>query len=92
MILPVKKIYIDSTYKTLDSVSDSNFKIDLPQSLLMPHNAIFYVDDIMLPHSFYTINTGINDTMYVSAELSGAPYNYAVSVAEGMYTGSLLKI
>jgi hypothetical protein len=91
-MLPVKKIYTDSTYKISDSISDSDFKIDLPQSLLMLHDAIFYADDIMLPHSFYTINAGVNDTMYVSAELSGVPYNYAVSVAEGMYTGSLLKI
>ena len=29
-MLPVKKIYIDSKYKTSDSKSDSNFKFQLP--------------------------------------------------------------
>ena len=31
--LPVKKIYIDSKFRRGDSVSSSNFKIDLPQTL-----------------------------------------------------------
>ena len=37
--LPVKKIYIDSKFRRGDSVSSSNFKIDLPQTLKLPDNA-----------------------------------------------------
>ena len=46
MSLPCKKIYIDTRYKTADSVSSSNFKIELPYTLYMPNNTIFHLDDI----------------------------------------------
>ncbi len=42
--LPVKKIYIDSQFRRHDSVSTSNFKIELPYTLKLPDNTIFYVD------------------------------------------------
>ena len=41
MSLPIKKIYIDTKYKTKDSVSNSHFKIELPQTLLKPENTVF---------------------------------------------------
>ena len=41
MSLPIKKVYVNSRYKTKDSISDSNFKFPLPYVLAMPHNAIF---------------------------------------------------
>ena len=54
-MLPVKKIYVDSKFKTNDSVSDSHFKIQLPETLLMHDNCVFYIDDVCIPHSWYTI-------------------------------------
>ena len=45
-MLPVKKIYIDTKYKTKDSISNSNFKYKLPQTMFMPENTVFYVDDV----------------------------------------------
>ena len=41
MSLPIKKVYVNSRYKTADSVSDSNFKFELPYVLTMPSNAFF---------------------------------------------------
>ena len=41
MSLPIKKVYVNSRYKTADSISDRNFKFELPYVLTMPHNAIF---------------------------------------------------
>ncbi len=61
MPLPIKKIYISSRYKTDSSVSSSNFKVELSQTLSMPNNCIFWVDDICIPVSWYTIETGFND-------------------------------
>ena len=51
MALPIKKLYIDTKYKSRDSVSNSNFKINLPQSLTFPDNSVFYIDDVSIPHS-----------------------------------------
>jgi len=49
--LPVKKIYIDSSFRRLDSVSASNFKIELPYTVKWNDNTIFYVDDVCIPHT-----------------------------------------
>ena len=45
-MLPIKKIYIDSRFKTSDSASHSDFSIDLPQTFLMPQDKGFYIDDV----------------------------------------------
>ena len=54
-MLPIKKIYIDTRQKTVDSASDSDFSIDLPTTYLMPDDTGFYVEDVCLPISWYTI-------------------------------------
>ena len=64
MSLPVKKIYVDSRFKTKDSVSDSNFKFELSQSLTLPKNSTCYIDDITIPHSWYNINES-NNRLYM---------------------------
>jgi hypothetical protein len=64
-MLPCKKIYIDTKHKTSDSISNSNFRWELPETLTMPHNTIFYVDDICIPHSWYGIEQNVNDKIYV---------------------------
>ena len=53
MALPIKKLYIDTKYKSRDSVSNSNFKINLPQSLTFAENTVFYIDDVSIPHSWF---------------------------------------
>ena len=52
MSLPIKKKYIDTKYKSQSSISNSNFKIDLPQSLTFPENSVVYIDDVSIPHSW----------------------------------------
>jgi len=94
MTLPCKKIYIDSEFRSSDSISSSNFKIDLPSSLLMPSNTIFHVDDICIPHSWYTIEEGVNDTLYISSSIPNVAnlFNYVITVDKGVYSGIQLKI
>ena len=45
-MIPVKKIFIDSHKRTIDSESTTNFKIDLPESLLFPENTVFIDDNL----------------------------------------------
>ena len=40
-MLSFKKIYIDSRWSTSDSVDASNFKVELPQTMLCPENTVF---------------------------------------------------
>ena len=102
MSLPIKKLYIDTKYKSRESVSNSNFKIDLPQTLMFPDNSVFYVDDISIPHSWYTIEENVNDKLYVllfTTGTTGVPYdNHTVTqidfeiitIAPGNYNGAEL--
>ena len=89
--LPVKKIYIDSKSKRHDSVSSSNFKIELPYTLTLPDNAIFYVDDVCIPHNWYTVEAGVSDKLYVRTILNGANTDYILTLRAQNYTSTLSK-
>ena len=66
MALPIKKLYIDSRHKTPDSVSDSNFKYELPYTISMPQNACFFITDVCIPYLWRTVNQNENDHIYFS--------------------------
>ena len=86
--LPVKKIYIDSKFRRGDSVSSSNFKIDLPETLKLPDNAIFYVDDVCIPHNWYTVEAGVNDKLYFRlTPTNGTSTDYVITLASKNYNG-----
>ena len=63
-MLPIKKIYIDSRFMSSDSKSSSDFKIDLPQNIDLPEDTVFYMDDICIPNSWYTIDEERNNKFY----------------------------
>ena len=98
MSLPIKKLYIDTKYKSRESVSNSNFKIDLPQTLYFPDNSVFYIDDISIPHSWYTIEQNVNDKLYI--EISHVDSNVGttvdsyqiVTISPGNYNGVELAL
>jgi len=77
MALPIKKLYIDSRHKTPDSVSDSNFKYELPYTITMPQNACFFITDVCIPYLWRTINFNDNDHIYfsVSTPSPSFPFN-----------------
>ena len=90
-MLPLKKIYIDSRDRTPDSKSASNFKIELPYTVQMPENTVFYVTDVCIPHVWNTIGTDFNDKLYMSYIVPGVnsqlTENYViVTLAENDYT------
>ena len=95
-MLPIKKIYIDSKHRTVDSLSSSHFKYDLPESYLMPNDCGFYVCDVCIPHSWYTIEHGINDRFYIhtsndNTNVAARPAAYyAIILDSKQYTGAEL--
>jgi len=54
--IPIKKVYIDSRFKTKDSKSNSEFKYELVESIQLPDKSVCFVDDVILPHSWYNID------------------------------------
>ena len=91
MALPIKKLYIDTKYKNRESVSNSNFKVDLPQTLTFPDNSVFYIDDISIPHSWHTIEENVNDKLYSVIYYVGVAADYRIDVlSPGVYNGAEL--
>jgi hypothetical protein len=88
MSLPVKKIYVDSKWKTSDSASHSDFKFELDTSLNLPNNTVFYIDDICIPHSWYNVDETSNQ-LYVYSEGNGPCIIY--SIPANNYNGITLK-
>ena len=53
-ILRYKKVYCDNKFKTPDSISTSDFYIELPETVSFDkNNCVFYLSDIGIPHSWY---------------------------------------
>ena len=42
-MLKILKIYVDSKYKTSNSLSTSDFSIQLPETIYMPDNSVFFI-------------------------------------------------
>jgi hypothetical protein len=82
--LPVHKIYIDTRFKTANSKSDSNFYIDLPETYNFPDGTVAYVDEICIPVSWYTIQKGRNDQLYVAAD-GVCDFSNPIIIPEGKY-------
>ena len=57
----VRKVYVDSRFRTKDSVSNSDFKVELKEAIDLPENTVCYVDDISIPHSWHTVESGRNN-------------------------------
>ena len=55
-------MYIDSAHKV--SGTDNNFKCELKETMLMPHDAVFRVCDVAIANTFTTIMSGIHDDLY----------------------------
>jgi len=88
MALEVKKIYVDSRHRTVDSASDSDFRIQLGRNIFLPEKCVYHLENCVIPHSWYNIETGINDTMYYTVN-NEANYHTA-TIPSTNYTGAAL--
>ena len=87
----IKKVYIDSRYKTSDSYSDSEFNIELKEAIDLPDNTVCYVDDISIPHTWYTVEH-YNNRLYVqhSNTTTGGNDYFILQIPFGNYNGASL--
>jgi hypothetical protein len=84
-MLPFKKIYVDSIWCTCASVDASNFKVELPQTMLRPENIVCFISDVCIPHTWNTAEAGFNDQLYIT-RLNGNTYSsYMLTLAPGNY-------
>ena len=91
----VKKVYVDSRFRTNDSDSNSDFKFELNEALDLPDNTFCFVDDISIPHTWRTIES-YNNKFYIILRTTvanpngSATYNwipYMITIPDGNYDG-----
>ena len=89
--LKIKKIYVDSKFRTVSSRSTSNFKIELNQTLTMPQDTVFYISEVSIPYVWKTIQAGVNDQIFIKyqvVEVPPSPVAYlSFTMPAGNYTG-----
>ena len=61
--LTSKKVYINFKYRTSDSRSSGDFKIELHDTLEIPDNTIMQLHEVAIPNTWYSINTN-NQNLY----------------------------
>jgi len=89
--LPFRKLYVDTRFKTFDSISNTDIKFQLRRPASMPVNTTFYVDEINIPYSWNTIEAGINDRLYVSSQQASNPLVYTIlTIPPRRYSGTEL--
>jgi len=91
-VLPVRKIYVDSRYKTSNSKSNSDFKYELSESVSLPDKSVMFIDDVIIPNSWLNIDL-TNNLLYVERYFfqSGTKYYDIVPLTPGNYTAATLR-
>ena len=62
-------------FKTSDSKSDSDFTIELPNTINIPEDTICYINDIVLPVSWTTIDERHNNLYYSISHYVNGKYD-----------------
>ena len=60
-----KVIRIDSRYRKPDSGSSSDFRYELPVTVNFPEGTRCYVSAVSLPNSWFNVDAGLSDKLYV---------------------------
>ena len=87
-MLPIKKIYVDTKYRTPNSISSTDFSIQLNETIYMPDNSVFYISDVCIPHSWYTVEEYVNNKFYLQIKFNNVTSDIILTLDSKNYTGS----
>ena len=86
MKLDIKKIYIDTRFRTKNPKSETDFSVELPRSFNLPDGVVAHIDDIVIPVSWSTIDERNNNCYAVFAcggQLKEADFVFASKNYDG---------
>ena len=90
--LNIRQIYVDSRFKTADSYSDAQFKFELKESVQLPDKCVCFVDDVVIPHSWYNVEEN-SKYLYVRRyqDLSNTTTDHIIALEVQNHTFDSLK-
>ena len=84
--LEIKKVYVDTRFKTDDSKGDTDFIVELPKTFNVPDDVVCYISDVAIPVSWATIGER-NNKLYLSVEFEDRTYWMYLVLLEKNYNG-----
>ena len=87
----VSRVYIDSTYKTVASASNGDFRIDLAVLVFAEAGSHIRVEGLLLSHVWPVID-GRNSHVFVREVVAGTSYHRVVTLNYGNYNLSTLAV
>lgn len=84
--LSLNKIIIDSRFKSSASASDSDFIIELPETVYLPAGTRCYVTEVSLTHSWYSVEHNVNDKLFFSYENGSQRYDAILVITPSNYS------
>jgi hypothetical protein len=88
MKLDIKKIYIDSRFRTANSKSESDFNVELPRSFNVPDGVVAHIDDIVIPVGWRTVDERNNKCYVAFAGGTSGVRESNFTIAPGNYEGN----
>jgi hypothetical protein len=91
-VLPMRKIYIDSRFKTNNSVSNSHFKYELNESVALPDKCVMFIDDVIVPNAWMTVDED-NNKLYVRRYQTTGDIttDEIITISSSNYTSATLR-
>jgi len=80
----INKIFIESFFKKAGS--DCDFKTELEETIATSDKAVCYIDDIVLPNVFKTIDSR-NNKLYLTISILNIKSNTIIILDDGYYNG-----
>jgi hypothetical protein len=84
--LTLNKICVDSRFRSLTSRSDTDFSIELPESVTLPLGTRCYVTDVSLVHAWYTVEENVNDKLYFTYKNASGTFNAILTLPSRNYS------
>ena len=81
--MTTRKIYIDSRQA---QGTGSDFTLALKQSVQVPLDTIAYIDDVILPNTFLTVDAN-RSYIYISETNGTTTFSFRTQIAYGNYSG-----
>jgi len=86
----VRRIFIDSRLRSINSRSSSDFSVDLPQEVACPSGTQLRIDNLVLSHSWPTVDDR-NDNLYIKEVVeNGTTYHRIVRLRHGIFNKGTL--